>query len=161
MQFGPVVTSFSVAGWITRPIFWHKPSAPPAMPGSGWSSCVELGCYAYRPGRTWKYTTNAPRHLISCDPPKVDRSHPMQKPVELMSLALRASSDVGHVVLDPFAGSGTTLIAARAMGRKAIGIEIDERFCEAAALRLSQQTLDMAQDLDEREADAKDQGRLF
>lgn len=85
----------------------------------------------------------------------------MQKPVELMSLALRASSDVGHVVLDPFAGSGTTLIAARAMGRKAIGIEIDERFCEAAALRLSQQTLDMAQDLDEREADAKDQGRLF
>ena len=71
---------------------------------------------------------------------KEHRVHPTQKPLALMRWCLSLVPDA-ETVLDPFAGSGTTLVAARLEGRKAIGIEINERYCEAAANRLAQRTL--------------------
>lgn len=64
--------------------------------------------------------------------------HPTPKPVELMR---RLVERTDGVVADPFAGSGSTLRAAKDLGRKAIGVEIEERYCEIAARRLSQEVL--------------------
>lgn len=67
------------------------------------------------------------------------RVHPCQKPQPLMRWCIEKTEGV---VLDPFMGSGTTLRAAKDLGRKAIGIEIEERYCEIAAKRLAQEVLD-------------------
>lgn len=64
--------------------------------------------------------------------------HPTQKPLALMKWCLSLFPDA-RSVLDPFCGSGTTLVAAKALGRRAVGIEIEERYCEIAAKRLSQE----------------------
>lgn len=66
--------------------------------------------------------------------------HPTQKPIALMQWVLRDVAAHG-VVVDPFLGSGTTLVAAKSLGRRAIGIEIEERYCEIAAERLAQDVL--------------------
>jgi DNA modification methylase len=58
--------------------------------------------------------------------------------------AVDLASSPGELVLDPFMGSGTTLRAAKDLGRKAIGIEIDERYCEIAVERMGQEVLDVA-----------------
>jgi len=67
--------------------------------------------------------------------------HPTPKPVELMALFVRLHSDKGDLVVDPFMGAGTTLVAAKNLGRRAIGIEIEERWCELAVKRLSQEVM--------------------
>ena len=76
----------------------------------------------------------------------VQRVHPAQKPKPLMAHLVRDFSDPGDVILDPFMGSGTTLVAAKRLQRQAIGIEREERYCEIAAQRLAQRALPLALD---------------
>jgi site-specific DNA-methyltransferase (adenine-specific) len=71
--------------------------------------------------------------------PPTDLLHPTQKPLGVVSALLKAN--IGNVILDPFMGSGTTLRAAKDLGRKAIGIEIEEKYCEIAVRRLKQEVL--------------------
>jgi site-specific DNA-methyltransferase (adenine-specific) len=78
--------------------------------------------------------------------------HPTQKPLDLMAYLVRTYSNEGDTILDPCAGSGSTLVAASQEGRKSIGVEMEERYCEVIATRLSE----LAQ-----LSIAPDQGALF
>lgn len=71
----------------------------------------------------------------------MDPLHPTVKPIPLLKRLVNMSTHPGELVIDPFMGSGTTLVAARDDGRKAIGIEVDERYCEIAVERLAQRVL--------------------
>lgn len=113
-------------GWLV----WCKPDAPPSM------GTVELAWT--NQDRNCKYLF----HSISAT--NAERlGHPTQKPMALMRWCIQQFPDV-NTVCDPFCGSGTTLAAAKWWGKSAIGIEIEERYCEIAAKRLSQEVFDFA-----------------
>jgi DNA modification methylase len=78
--------------------------------------------------------------LIYCNEKSVDYGHPCSKPIGVWKKILDRCT-LGNNILDPFMGSGTTLVAAKDMGKKAIGIELSERYCEIAAERLSQEVM--------------------
>jgi site-specific DNA-methyltransferase (adenine-specific) len=92
------------------------------------------------PGKAWRNMQDF--RSVPIPPKKLKASdHPTAKPSILLDyIVAHASKDEG-VVLDPFMGSGTTLRAAKDLGRRAIGIEIEERYCEIAARRLQQSVL--------------------
>ena len=121
-------------------IVWDKG----ASPGMGdlkmpWGPSHEE-IYVLGNGWTGKRGGNVLRHdcLMSGDSKRPN--HPTPKPEGLMA-ALILKCPPG-VILDPFMGSGTTLRAAKDLGRKAIGIELDEKYCEIAAKRMAQGVLD-------------------
>jgi len=80
--------------------------------------------------------------FINADRANMRREHPTQKPVRLMAWCITLSRTTG-TILDPFCGSGTTLRAAKDLGRKCIGIEVEERYCEIASRRLEQEVLNL------------------
>ena len=81
----------------------------------------------------WNFPTVAP----SSD------KHPCEKPLVMMEHIVETSTRLDATVLDPFAGSGSTLVAAKRLGRKAIGVELEEKYCEIAANRLAQGVLNL------------------
>jgi DNA modification methylase len=127
---------------------WQSPSAPNLR---GDYETVIVGCKG-RWDRTqpagldgwqdqagnWERLCSTVWHLAPARRP----GHPAPFPVELARRCIRLSTWPGEVVFDPFAGTGTTLVAAAQLGRRAIGIERSERYCEMAAERLSQGALD-------------------
>ena len=142
--------------WGARPaaVFgvWHKPRPAATRarliwwkgddPGMGdlsfpWGKSDEE---IYILGSGWK-GARGPNVLRANKPPVANRdNHPTPKPVSLMEWIITKAPD--GVIADPFAGSGSTLKAAKALGRRAIGVELDERYCEIAAKRLAQGVLD-------------------
>ena len=103
----------------------------------GFNSLSPIALYGTAPGLQRGSRPSA----ISSTEEADDYGHPRPKPVRWMRWLVSHASEHGETVLDPFMGSGTTLVAAKLEGRQAVGIEISEKYCEAAANRLSQGTL--------------------
>jgi site-specific DNA-methyltransferase (adenine-specific) len=84
--------------------------------------------------------------LCYCPITVQDIGHPTPKPIGVTTWLMEKVSSPGESVLDPFMGSGTTLVVAKRLGRKALGIEVEEKYCEIAAERLQQGVLDLFSD---------------
>ncbi len=97
--------------------------------------------WAFGEPHYWDDTQNKLMSVWDMPFDRDDNDHPCAYPIELAARPIRSSCPSGGIVIDPFCGSGTSLLAASREGRKAIGIEIEERYCEIAAKRLSQEVL--------------------
>ena len=82
--------------------------------------------------------------VLEFDKPSVSEEHPTMKPVKLFAYLIRNSTRRGEVVLDPFAGSGTSLIAAEQLGRRCLCMEVDPHFADVIIARYEQMTGDEA-----------------
>lgn len=77
--------------------------------------------------------------IIRCNrTPNHQMIHPTQKPVELMETLIRMSTSPGDLIVDPFSGSGSTALAAQRLGRRCIGIELDQEYYQRSSLRLNE-----------------------
>jgi hypothetical protein len=130
-----------VAGlaWV-RAGFWRRPDGAPQFTGDRPATPGDAIAIMHGPGK--KRWNGGGRHAYyECGVERADRVHPAQKPLGLMLSLVADYTDAGETILDPFMGSGTTLVAAKQYGRKAIGIEREEKYCEIAAKRLQQEAL--------------------
>jgi len=117
--------------------FWDKGDGG-INPRGSFVNAVEEAVYCVRGGK-WHGTGADPnifRYRRSPTP-----FHPTQKPEAVMAWLIQRTTAPGACVLDPFMGSGSTLVAAKHRGRRAIGIEREERYCAVAASRLAQHVL--------------------
>jgi site-specific DNA-methyltransferase (adenine-specific) len=117
---------------------WYKSNAIP-FTANTWKSDLEyiVLIWSKKPG--WKQLSQAMHSKAWLSSINQDASHPAAKPIPLLSKYIEVLD--AQTILDPFMGSGTTLRAAKDNGRRAIGIEIEEKYCEIAARRLSQEVL--------------------
>lgn len=130
----PLMTdALQVGGYVWRGIVpWHKPASRPQL--GRWTQACEFLIWGTNGPR--KIAGAARPGLFSISPPRAqERQHLTQKPTDLMVDILKIAPP-GGLILDPFIGSGTTLEAAQRLGLRAIGIELDEKYCEVAANRL-------------------------
>jgi site-specific DNA-methyltransferase (adenine-specific) len=135
-NWGNLVGAVESAGFrVNNMIVWDKLTI--GM-GNGFRNQHELIVYASK--GTPRVISRAIPNVIQARRPDNDL-HQSPKPVGLMEQLLHVVTDVGDLVLDPFMGSGSTLMAAKTLGRRALGIEVEERYCEIAATRLSQEVL--------------------
>lgn len=160
-------------GWdVLTPVFWEKVAnismeassssgvlGKPNQPGGIIKNDRESILLFRKPGSYRKPTTEQVRaaHIPSDDyrtmfrgvwkdiPGTSHPDHPAPFPLEIPARLIRMFSFPGDTVLDPFAGTGTTLLAAKRLDRKAIGVEVEERYCEIVAKRLAQGVLDFGE----------------
>lgn len=137
---------------ILNDIIWFKPNAQPNITARMFTQSTETLIWVAK-NSGWKFNYKEMKALNGGKQmrnkweipvtPKSEKwageKHPTQKPIKLLERCLRAATDPGDIVLDPFAGTGTTLVAAKMIGRKAVGFEINEAmYGEVLGKRLAQ-----------------------
>ena len=147
----PVITSPRAMIFCGTRLMWSYP--PPTAIGcvftpngagqSSWGfQCFHPILYYGKDPYLVDQRGSRPNSIRTEQPNRESFDHPCAKPIRWMTWAINRASRPGETVLDPFMGSGTTLVAAKLDRRRAIGIELEERYCEIAANRLAQGVLD-------------------
>jgi DNA modification methylase len=133
--------NFVARGWrFHQSLVWVKDSLVPGH--SDYQMRHEGVLFGYKPAhgrrgrgaRGW-YGDNSATSVFEVPRPKASPDHPTSKPVDLIAPMLRNSSRTGEIVLDPFLGSGSTLVAAQQLGRRCFGADLDPRYCDVAVQR--------------------------
>ena len=118
---------------------WCKPNPVPTCCNK-YLPDVEYIVHGFSKGRLFgEFADKSSYHEHPCGNKATD--HPNEKPLPVIRRLIKLGAIANETILDPFMGSGTTLRAAKDLGRKAIGIEIEERYCEIAAKRMSQEVM--------------------
>lgn len=155
----PEVRDAALAAWGSKPgivfgswrverpantqhrLIWHKAGQAPGPTNAPFMTQDEE---IYILGKGFRPSSPPMRSVITTTEARATEvskiGHPTPKPIHLMELLIDRCPD--GLLADPFAGSGATLVAARNLGRKIIGVELEEKYCELIAKRLSQQVID-------------------
>jgi len=135
---------------IRQHLYWLKTNPVPRARKVDFMISLEQACWftkSSKSGATFNYQLGQQMNYVSAPIPghtlkdDGERSHPTQKPFKVLAVWVNYLSNIGELVLDPFLGSGTTAYCAKKLGRKCIGIEIEERYCQIAVKRLSQSVM--------------------
>lgn len=135
-------------GWkLINDITWEKPDAPPNFTGRMMTESTERALWFCPSGSGWTYnlqeakTMNGGinlRDVWRFPIERENRVHPAQKPIRLLERCVTLFTEPGAIIVDPFAGSGTTLVAARNLGRRYLGCDTSPDYVAIARNRLAQ-----------------------
>ena len=134
-QLSGVLLLLEKSGYKVRHFAWHKPNPSPMNGKSILLSSVELAAWGKKPGAYFGgHCTH--NYWEGTAPSGSSRVHPTQKPVPLFKSLITTSCPDEGIVLDPFAGSGTTGVACAQTGRQFIGFELNPEYCDIANKRI-------------------------
>jgi site-specific DNA-methyltransferase (adenine-specific) len=122
-----------------QPIVWDKSRPTVPFRGYEYMSCYETILYGWKPPKSRRLADPAKTILQYQTVSTQNRIHPFEKPEDLLAFLIKQSTNVGETVLDPFAGSGSTLHTAKSLNRQAIGFELNENHYKTALKRLGGQ----------------------
>jgi site-specific DNA-methyltransferase (adenine-specific) len=136
-QYAVLEDAAQARGWLSfAPVAWLKLDAPPRITGDG-PACSLEQLFVARPRRWPRRRGSRPGHyLVRRGKTEKPRIVIGQKPLDAVRSVVRHYTDPGDLIVDPFAGSGTTIIAAHLEGRRAIGAELDPTTHDAAMRRI-------------------------
>lgn len=135
-QVSKLMSECEGRGLSTTLLVWHKTNAAPFANGV-WRGDIEYIVHYRGKGAAFNGGASDKTKVLP-HPIVVDSAHPTVKPQPIIQRLIRNCSNAGGTVLDPFMGSGTTLVACAKLGRKGIGIELDPDYFEIACRRVEE-----------------------